>query len=72
MDIEQKQELSVLPTDKGRLLSLFESFGLAPEVSGKTIKLVHDETAKVEGYTFFYVDFNFDSDGKFVNAGIWE
>jgi len=33
---------------------------------------IQEGTGSVKGYSYFYTDFEFDTDGKFIDVGIWE
>lgn len=63
-------------SDIERLMALFTEFEI-----GFTTELDHDGTdiirceeggSRVDGYPYFYTDFRFDENGKFVVMGAWE
>ena len=58
-------------SDRENLLELFRSFDLTPGQDDGEVWLLA-QNGGVEGYSNFYATFKFDSDGKFVSAGIWE
>jgi hypothetical protein len=67
-------------TDKAKLIELLEGFGVVHTVreEGKVVHIVVDSTSttaehgKLRGYSDFFVDFRFNSDGRFDYMGIWE
>lgn len=63
-------------TDKQRLLKLLEDWGLPSKDSshdgGTATSITVGANDKVEGYTDFTVEFNYDYDDNFVHMGIWE
>ena len=58
-------------TDKEKLTALLKELGIGFKDEGKSLKC---ETGmdKVSGYTFFWTEFQFDDDGKFIHMGAWE
>ena len=62
-------------TDFEKLKALFDEFGIwqveSEEEKYKAITLNTKET-KVVGYKCFFAEFKFDTDGKFIEVGIWE
>ena len=66
-------------TDIEKLRCLLREFGVGfndlqfkfNEVAS-SVECLAREHAKVEGYSGFAVNFNFDIDGKFIGVGIWE
>jgi hypothetical protein len=58
-------------TDKEKLENLFMEFGLGFSENKQQINLEVGFT-KVDGYSGFCVKFNFDDNGNFKDAGIWE
>ena len=65
-------------TDKEKLLELFESFGITPDIeedrypSRVNAARFRAETGGVRGYYGFYVQFEFNDAGEFLEFGVWE
>jgi len=62
-------------TDFEKLKALLTEFGVGFEVKeGKLGTEVRCECGahKVEGYSSFFTEFNFNKDGKFICMGAWE
>ena len=65
-------------TDIEKLTALLESFGIEfrAEVNQKGHRIILEvddvKDSNVVGYQGFYTEFNFDSNGKFIEIGIYE
>lgn len=64
-------------TDRDKLLGLLNDFGIIPHKDewyphGVVLHESYDQSGKITGYSGFYVVFEFDETGKFLEAGIWE
>ena len=64
----------VLPseTDKARLETLLNDFGVGFEENGAGDINCFDGFEKVDGYNGFFTQFEFDESGKFIKMGAWE
>lgn len=85
-DLDAMKELE--PTDRERFLALLKDFGIKFQQAGdsrwgmtdppkgKTVHLVADSyeehDSRVDGYTGFFCEWEFDDDGKFKKVGVWE
>lgn len=65
--------------DLDRFIELYKSFGieLKPEKTAKGFKIelsgsAVDYNGKLDGYSMFFSDVEFDKDGKFLRQGFWE
>ena len=62
-------------TDYDKFKSLMVLFGVGfSEETNKPNKIINFTTGKekIDGYYFFYSDFEFDENGKFITIGIGE
>jgi hypothetical protein len=68
-------------TDKEKLVALLKEWGVvyndSPNIYNGVNQVVlstdhYGKNSKVTGYSGFATEFTFDSEGKFVNIGIWE
>lgn len=60
-------------TDRERLESIFQDFGLTIEHEGNSLILrATDHNPKQGGYTDFQADFEFTEEGQFIKMGVWE
>lgn len=63
-------------THREKLLALLEEFGITPHPASEwdmpeAVFLVQGH-GNFQGYGGFYALFDFDEDGKFIEAGAWE
>lgn len=58
-------------TDKDKLIILLKAFKIGFKDNGKIIRC-EEGMDKVEGYSMFWTDFEFDESGKFIQMGAWE
>ena len=58
-------------TDKDKLKSLLEEFGVGFDDDGEDV-ICEQGMEKVVGYTSFFILFEFDKEGNFVQIGSWE
>ncbi len=58
-------------SDKDKLIALLSKFGVGYEVEGNTV-ICMEGSERVEGYSWLYTTFTFDSKGEFVSMGAWE
>lgn len=65
-------------TDLENFIALYKTFGIelkvekAEDSSNQFIELRDGDHEKLEGYSGFFSDVEFDKDGKFLKQGFWE
>jgi len=59
-------------TDRERLIELLTSWGVGYYVIGNCVRCEQGTHARVGGYLGFLTEFDFDSNGKFVEMGAYE
>ena len=71
----ESRERGCRVNDYDKLKELLTSFGVEfTEETKDDVRIIecYEGHAKVTGHPYFFTDFNFDKDGKFIEMGVWE
>ncbi len=61
-----------MKTDQQKLIDLLKEFGVSYTISEANSVMMQEGGGAVTSYYGFYVDFNFDPEGKFEDIAIYE